>query len=177
MMEWMIELNLCLKWPHFIIMLWEGNKKERGQRSASLNATCSALSLFLKSFRESYSHLSNSPCQGEFEDTVPASLLSLSVCWFQVAPEVKLKQSIALLNKHFMFPRKHLTRASVSEEKMLKHQNDERDIKFLPAALWIPVSAPKPCKVHSSFTWHRAWQRNCRYLSTYLHCNRCQHHV
>lgn len=135
----MIELNPCLKWSWFIVMLWEGNKKERGQGSASLNATCGALSLFLKYFRELCGNLSNPPCQEESEDRVSASLRNLSMCWFQVAREVKLKQSIALLNKHFMFPWKPLTRASVSEEKMLKHQNHERDIKFLSA--YSPVDS------------------------------------
>lgn len=173
-----MELHLRLKGPCFIVKLWEGHKKERGQRSASLNATCSVLSLFLKYFRESCANLSNPPCQGGSEDTVSASLLGLHVGWFRVALEAKLKQSIALLNKHFMFPWKPFARASVSEEKMLKHQSSERDMKF-PAAC-SPVDASvcrQPCKVHSALTGHQAWQRNCRYWSTYLHCNRCQQRV
>lgn len=48
-----------------------------------------------------------------------------------------------------MFPRKPLKRASVSEEKMLTHQNGERDIKFLSACRPMEaVLAPQTCKVH-----------------------------
>ena len=68
----MIELSPCLKWSCFIVMPGEGDKKDRGQRSASLNVTHSALSLFLKYLRELGSNLSKPSCQKESEDaTLP----------------------------------------------------------------------------------------------------------
>jgi len=116
MMEWLNSIHASNG-----LALWKGtggwDRKETGQRSASLHAICGALSLFLKYFRELGGNLSNSLRQEESEDAISASLLNLSMCWFQVAPEVKLKQLIALLNKYFMFPEKSLTKAQVSERE------------------------------------------------------------
>jgi hypothetical protein len=64
-------------------------KKQGRQRSASLNETCSAF-LFLRYFRELHGNLSNPHCQRDSEDTISASLLSLSMRQCETAVEVKL---------------------------------------------------------------------------------------
>lgn len=66
----MIEANPCLKWSCFIVMLEQGDKQERWQRSASWNATRSALSLFLKYLKELCGNLLNPPCQKKSEEAI-----------------------------------------------------------------------------------------------------------